>query len=82
VTTLRASQIETLEAVANLSKPGRGVSAPFVAARLEISDYAAETRLIRLEMQGYIRSHVRRLAYPHYRLTAQGRSELSGGEKR
>lgn len=80
MTTLRASQIETLKAVAHF--PDRQAIASDLATRFGIQIRSAESRLARLEDRGLL-DYVRipwlnnRWIFV-YRLTNKGRSELSG----
>jgi DNA-binding transcriptional regulator PaaX len=81
VTTLRASQVETLEAVGGERYGYAGVepSSPLaVAMRLGRSEYSTERSLIRLMELGYLSRNFRLRSV--YRLTNQGRSELSERE--
>jgi predicted ArsR family transcriptional regulator len=80
VTTLRASQIETLEAVQTTS----GMTASALAKLQAVHHKTAYKRLEDLAARGHLRKEFHRQrgggAVNVYRLTPQGRAELSGGE--
>jgi predicted transcriptional regulator len=86
VTTLRASQIETLKAVRRFASP----TVEQVALNLGRANESVERSLIRLASLGYLaRCEIRQQTRPGgsfvlfstYRLTTKGRSELSGGRE-
>jgi hypothetical protein len=81
VTTLRASQIETLGHV----QEAKRLDAEELAGRIGRTPWSARKRLIRLMWAGCLAPDFDGHGcweYETFRLTAQGRSELLGGEKR
>jgi DNA-binding transcriptional regulator PaaX len=82
VTTLRASQIETLEAVARLERSTTAyIRTLAIAVEQKRGEHATEKSLSRLTELGHLdRSYDWVARQSTYRLTTKGRSELSGRE--
>jgi Mn-dependent DtxR family transcriptional regulator len=76
VTTLRASQIETLEVVARFenAKSRPGAAPARIAGALNRSRDSVEESLAKLEERGYVRAIFYPLTSAVYALTDQGRA--------
>ena len=84
MTTLRASQIETLKEVAIFEArfPKEGIDGWTLADKIGRTRHSAAKRLARLEDSGHLSATVEQDGngpFYTYRLTNKGRSELSGG---